>query len=191
MSLPTNYIGLSHIDLETICQIADLKCKIALSDDDDFVDKISKGPQVVKKLLAEGQVIYGVSTGVGDNCGTAVEPDLIKEYPNHLIQVHGCAMGSLFSSKETRAIIATRLISLAKGNSGVGMELLQSIARLLQHDILPRIPQEGSVGASGDLSHLSYIGAVVSGFRTVEYLGKVMKATDALEMVSKKYRLLR
>lgn len=183
MSLPTKYIGLSHVDLESISRIADLKCKISLSEDEEFKEKIAKGPQVLKRLLAEGHIIYGITTGIGENCGTTVEPELIKEFPNHVIRYHGCALGPLFSSKETRAIVAARLISLAKGNSGVSMELLQSLICLLQHDILPRIPQEGSVGASGDLSHLSYIGAVICGFRTVEYMGKVMNASEALEMV--------
>lgn len=183
MSLPTKYIGRNHIDLETITQIADMKCKIELSDDDYFVNKIAKGPQLVKKLLAEGRVIYGVTTGVGENCGAVVQPELIAQYPNHVIQFHGCALGSLFSPAETRAIVAARLVSLAKGNSGVRMELLQALACLLQHDILPRIPQEGSVGASGDLSHLSYIGAVICGFRTVDFMGKIMNASEALEIV--------
>lgn len=191
MSLPTIYIGLSHIDLETIGQIADKKCKIALSDDVDFVNKINLGPQIVKKLIAEGKVIYGVTTGLGENCGSVVEAELMQEYPNRMIQFHGCALGTLFPSDETRAIVAARLISLAKGNSGIRMELLRAIINLLQYDILPRIPQEGSVGASGDLSHLSYIGAVICGYRTVEYLGKVMKASEALEMVRNAMQLSR
>lgn len=177
------YIGLNHVDLETIGQIAIRNCEVQLSDDKEFVDKINKGPEVVKELLAKGHIIYGVSTGVGDNCGVHVNPELIKEYPNHIIRFHGCALGALFPTDETRAIIATRLISLAKGNSGVRMELLRAILSLLQHDILPRIPQEGSVGASGDLSHLSYIGAVICGYRNVDYLGKTMEASKALEMV--------
>jgi histidine ammonia-lyase len=63
------------------------------------------------------------------------------------------------------------------------MELLEQLAALLQHDILPRIPQEGSVGASGDLSHLSYIGAVISGDRDVLCKGQVMRADLALAKV--------
>ncbi|XP_037047672.1 histidine ammonia-lyase-like isoform X2 [Bradysia coprophila] len=186
MSLPTAYIGLNHIDIETIGQIANMKCKIALSDDDCFVNKITKGPQLIKQLLAEGRVIYGVTTGLGASCETVVEAELMQQYPNNVIQYHGSALGPLFSPEETRAIIAARLVSLAKGNSGVRMELLQALACLLQHDILPRIPQEGSVGASGDLSHLSYIGAVICGFRTVNYLGKVMKTSEVLEIVGAK-----
>lgn len=79
----------------------------------------------------------------------------------------------------------TRLISLARGNSGVRLELLAQLTALLRHDVLPRIPQEGSVGASGDLSHLSYIGAVISGHRDVLYHGQVMPADAALAKVHK------
>lgn len=63
------------------------------------------------------------------------------------------------------------------------MEVLDQLTALLKHDILPRIPSQGSVGASGDLSHLSYIGAAISGFRDVLYEGKIMSAAKALELV--------
>ncbi|KAJ6641306.1 Histidine ammonia-lyase [Pseudolycoriella hygida] len=182
MSLPIKYIGNGLINLETICQIAERRCEIALSEDSEFVNKILKGPQVLKELIEGGKVIYGVTTGIGENCGAAVEQEIMNEYPNKILRVHGCALGPLFTSTETRAIVAARLLSLAQGNSGIRMELLKAIIALLQHDILPRIPQEGSVGASGDLSHLSYIGAVVCGYRSVEYLGTVMEASEALKL---------
>lgn len=72
---------------------------------------------------------------------------------------------------------------MAKGHSGVRYEFLEQLVALIQHDILPRIPREGSVGASGDLCHLSYIGAVMSGFRDVLFEGKVIPAEDALKKV--------
>lgn len=187
MSLPVKQIGLNDITLEDIGELANLKTQIILSDDEHFVKKITKGTEIVKMLLAQGHKIYGVTTGIGSNSNVNVEPALFKELPYHLVLVNGCALGSLFSPKETRSIIAARLISLAKGNSGVSMELLDSLVCLLKHDILPRIPQEGSVGASGDLSHLSYIGAVICGFRTVDYMGQVMEASKALEIVSKQH----
>lgn len=69
---------------------------------------------------------------------------------------------------------------MAKGNSGVRLELLQQLAAMISQNVLPLIPQEGSVGASGDLSLLSYIGATISGFRDVKYNGTTMKADVAL-----------
>lgn len=183
MALPTIHIGLQNISIQNIGDLANLKSNIRLSDDPEFVRKISLGPQILKKLLHEGHVIYGVTTGLGENCRVAVAPELLREYPNHVIRFHGCALGPLFSSAETRAIVAARLVSLAKGNSGISLELLECLAGLLKHDVLPRIPQEGSVGASGDLSHLSYIGAVICGYRTVHYKGLVMEASEALNKV--------
>src|SRR5262249_59942682 len=76
---------------------------------------------------------------------------------------HGCGLGEYLSAVQTRAVMATRLTSLCKGFSGVSLELLQQIVKLLQRDLLPLIPSEGSVGASGDLTPLSYLAAGLFG----------------------------
>ncbi|XP_021965031.1 histidine ammonia-lyase [Folsomia candida] len=179
-------IGNKTITVEEIGEIAGKVKTPALSSDPIFVERIKKGPLLVEKLLKERHVIYGVNTGVGENCGAFVTPELTAVLPSHVIRFHGCALGRFFTEEETRAIMTARLISLARGNSGVRLELLAQLTALLRHDVLPRIPQEGSVGASGDLSHLSYIGAVISGHRDVLYHGQVMPADAALAKVGLK-----
>ena len=88
---------------------------------------------------------------------------MVAELPRHLYTYHGCGLGEYFTPAQTRAMIATRLTSLCKGFSGVSVELLEQMVRLLQRDLLPIIPSEGSVGASGDLTPLSYLAAVLCG----------------------------
>jgi len=95
------------------------------------------------------------------------------------------------SPEETRAVLATRLASLSQGMSGVSMTLLEQLAALLQHDILPLIPAEGSVGASGDLTPLSYVAAVLCGEREVLYQGERCMAADALRQAGLKPLRLR
>ena len=94
-------------------------------------------------------------------------------------QFHGCGLGSHFDAHQTRAILAVRLTSLARGFSGVRYKLLQQLATLLTLDILPQMPQEGSVGASGDLTPLSYLAAVLAGERDVLYQGE-RQSTDTV-----------
>jgi histidine ammonia-lyase len=89
-------------------------------------------------------------------------------------------MGALLTPEQTRAVIATRLNSLVQGYSGVSLLLLEQLTALLQHDILPLIPAEGSVGASGDLTPLSYVAAVLCGEREVLYGGERVSAAAAL-----------
>ncbi|EQD28324.1 Phenylalanine/histidine ammonia-lyase, partial [mine drainage metagenome] len=87
--------------------------------------------------------------------------------PVHLIQYHGCGLGRYFDEPTAAAIVATRLVSLAYGFSGVRFDVLRQLHALLEYRIIPLIPEEGSVGASGDLTPLSYVAAVLMGERDV------------------------
>ncbi|MBX9705554.1 MAG: aromatic amino acid ammonia-lyase, partial [Gammaproteobacteria bacterium] len=158
------------LTIEDIVAIADNQCDVKLSDTADFVKAIDAGAALLQQLLEQDGLIYGVTTGYGDSCTVGVPLDLIDELPMHLTRFHGCGLGQHFSHKQARAIMTVRLCSLAKGNSGVSYELLTRIAQLLKQDIAPLIPQEGSVGASGDLTPLSYLSAVLIGERSVSYL---------------------
>jgi histidine ammonia-lyase len=105
---------------------------------------------------------------------------LAAELPRHLYTYHGCGLGEYLTQAQTRAVIATRLTSLCKGFSGVSVELLEQLVRLLHAGLLPRIPSEGSVGASGDLTPLSYLAAVLCGEGEVWGEGAAVAAAVAL-----------
>jgi histidine ammonia-lyase len=152
-----------RLKIEDIVAIADQSAGVTLSDSPEFRGAIARGADFLDRVMREDGVIYGVTTGYGDSCTVTVQPELIAELPHHLYTFHGCGLGEYFSPAETRALIATRLTSLCRGFSGVSIELLDQMVRLLQRDILPRIPSEGSVGASGDLTPLSYLAAVLCG----------------------------
>jgi histidine ammonia-lyase len=170
----------SRLKIEDIVDIAEGSAKIALSDAAAFRSGIERGADFLNRLLREEGTIYGVTTGYGDSCTVTVPLDLVAELPRQLYVYHGCGLGEYLSPVQTRAVMATRLTSLCKGFSGVSLDLLQQIVRLLQCDLLPLIPSEGSVGASGDLTPLSYLAAVLCGEGEVWRNGVHVNAAQAL-----------
>jgi histidine ammonia-lyase len=174
------YFDDGRLQIEDIVAIARGSACAVLSDAPEFRALITRGAEFLDRLLREDGVIYGVTTGYGDSCTVTVPPELVGELPHHLYTYHGCGLGEYFSPEQTRAIMATRLASLCKGYSGVSIELLEQIARLLDKGLLPLIPSEGSVGASGDLTPLSYLAAVLCGEREVWRDGEQLPAAQAL-----------
>ncbi len=173
-------IGIDRLRIEDIVALARRDRDARLAPDASFRARITRGADFVDRLIAEDGVVYGISTGYGDSCTVTIPAELIPELPHHLYAYHGCGLGRMLDPEETRAVLATRLVSLAQGMSGVSLGLLEQIEALLCHDILPQIPAEGSVGASGDLTPLSYVAAALCGERAVSLDGVTMPAGDAL-----------
>ncbi|MDL3986984.1 HAL/PAL/TAL family ammonia-lyase [Shewanella xiamenensis] len=163
--------GRQLLTLEQVVAVAK-GAKVKLCDDADYQEYIQKGARFIDSLLHEEGVVYGVTTGYGDSCTVNVSLDLVHELPLHLSRFHGCGLGEVLSVMQARAVMACRLNSLAIGKSGVTYELLKRIETLLNLNIVPVIPEEGSVGASGDLTPLSYLAAVLVGEREVIYQGE-------------------
>ncbi|CUI03556.1 HAL/PAL/TAL family ammonia-lyase [Massilia antarctica] len=170
-----------RLTIEDIVDIARGTASAVLSPDPVFRAAIARGADFLDRLLREDGTIYGVTTGYGDSCTVSIPPDLVAELPHHLYTYHGCGLGEYLTPAQTRAVMATRLASLSKGFSGVSVELLEQIARLLDAGLLPLIPSEGSVGASGDLTPLSYLAAVLCGEREVWRDGVQTPAAQALK----------
>lgn len=170
----------NRLQIEDIVDIANGTASASLSDDPAFRSMIARGADFLDRLLREDGTVYGVTTGYGDSCTVTVPPELVAELPHHLYTYHGCGLGEYLTPAQTRAVMATRLTSLSKGFSGVSVELLEQIVRLLDAGLLPLIPSEGSVGASGDLTPLSYLAAVLCGEREVWRDGVQVLAAQAL-----------
>ncbi|MCG9781701.1 aromatic amino acid ammonia-lyase [Vibrio brasiliensis] len=169
--------GAQALTIEDVVAIAQ-GANASLNNSREFTTKIDKGVLFLERLLKEEGVIYGVTTGYGDSCTVAIPPELVDELPLHLTRFHGCGLGEVLSHQQARAVLATRLCSLAQGVSGVTHDLLNQIVTLINQDISPRIPQEGSVGASGDLTPLSYLAAALIGERDVIYKGEVRPTAE-------------
>ncbi len=171
------HFGHRALSLEDVVAVA-RGAKAKLKESHDYQTYIQKGANFIDSLLNEEGVVYGVTTGYGDSCTVTVGLDLVHELPLHLTRFHGCGLGEILSPMQARAVMACRLSSLAVGKSGVSYELLQRIETLLNLNITPVIPEEGSVGASGDLTPLSYLAAVLVGERDVIYEGVRQPTAD-------------
>ncbi|WP_417439845.1 HAL/PAL/TAL family ammonia-lyase [Idiomarina abyssalis] len=179
------------LTIKDVVEIANGKAQAALSDAPEFVEKVDAGVRFLDELLEQDGVIYGVTTGYGDSCTVTVPENLVNELPIHLTRFHGCGLGDTFDEQETRAILATRLSSLAQGYSGVSWELLERLVVMLNENMLPLIPKEGSVGASGDLTPLSYIAGALIGERDVRFRDKVMNSAEAFKELGMSVHKLR
>ncbi|QSX40656.1 HAL/PAL/TAL family ammonia-lyase [Shewanella cyperi] len=176
------HVGRRMLSLEQVVAIAE-GASVSLCKDDDYREYIQKGARFIDSLLHEEGVVYGVTTGYGDSCTVNVGLDLVHELPLHLSRFHGCGMGEILSVPQARAVMACRLNSLAIGKSGVSYELLERIETLLNLNVVPAIPEEGSVGASGDLTPLSYLAAILVGERDVIYQGQRRPAIEVLQQL--------
>jgi histidine ammonia-lyase len=171
-----------HICLDDFEAITKNGKSIELSDDIDYIEIINKGNLIIKDCIKNNIPIYGVTTGFGDSCRRQISYNDAKALQSNLVKYHGCGIGAYFSPSETLGIMLLRLISNARGYSGVRYVLLKQIEQFINKRILPLIPEKGSVGASGDLTPLSYLAATLTGRRKVLFNGEIIDASEALRI---------
>ncbi len=148
----------------------------------DVQKRINECRALVEKALVSGRTIYGINTGFGYLSDVRIEDDKLTQLQENLVRSHACGVGDYASPEVVRGMLFLRVHTFSLGNSGVSLDCVQTLLALLQHDILPMIPSQGSVGASGDLAPLSHLALGLLGEGKVLYRGKVMPAKEALEI---------
>lgn len=135
----------------------------------------------VQKLLTEGRVAYGITTGFGAFKDRVIPPDQVEELQRNIIISHAVGLGTPYDIAHTRAIMLIRANTLARGHSGVRLQTLELLLALLNAGIHPVIPQKGSLGASGDLAPLAHMSLSLIGEGQAEYRGRVISSREALQ----------
>jgi histidine ammonia-lyase len=179
-AMPVVTIGSSKLRIDDVMAVATGAARLALDGSPAFRHELNRSVELLDRLIRGNQAIYGVTTGFGASCETPVPADLTSAMATNLVQFHGCGTGRILGETEAVAAMIVRLKSLAEGRSGVRPVLLERLCDLINRRIVPQIPAEGSVGASGDLTPLSYIAAALIGQREVAFDGRVIPAADAL-----------
>lgn len=134
----------------------------------------------VRRWVEEGRIVYGVTTGFGDLASVVIPRDKSKLLQENLLMSHSCGYGEAYPEDTVRAIMLLRVNTLTRGYSGISLATLQQMVDYLNAGIHPIVPQQGSVGASGDLCPLSHIAISLIGKGEVIYKGKKMPASDAM-----------
>ncbi|NUM36306.1 MAG: aromatic amino acid lyase [Candidatus Brocadiae bacterium] len=174
-------IGKQHITIQNVGSVVYGNAKVKVSDDRIYRDQIEANVCFLQESLKNGMAIYGTTTGFGDSSKQSISEKNAEELQKRLVQYHQCGTGAKFHPDQTIAIMLARLVGLAKGYSGVRYSILETLAKMINERITPIIFVEGSVGASGDLTPLSYIAGSLTGMGEVVWNGKILSAREALE----------
>lgn len=175
--------GCEPLSIDDVVMLSRRRARAELSAEVSFRARLTRATECLDELLVRHGSIYGVTTGYGESCTEDVPPELISALPERLYTFHGCGTGRLLDAEETRAVLTVRIASLCKGYSAVGAPLLEQMVAMLDGDVLPCIPAEGSVGASGDLTPLSYVAAAMCGEREVMFEQQRTAAREALAQI--------
>lgn len=142
---------------------------------------VIRSREAVEKIVSEQRVVYGINTGFGKFSDVLIEPSHVEELQLNLIRSHACGVGDPFPEVVAKAMLLLRANALLKGFSGARPVVIERLLELLNKEIIPVVPQQGSLGASGDLAPLAHLALVLVGEGEVYYQGRRMNARDALE----------
>lgn len=129
----------------------------------EALDRVRKSREAVDRIVQNDKTVYGINTGFGKFSDVKIDEKDTKALQLHLIRSHACGVGEPFPETVSRAMVVLRLNALLKGFSGIRVEVLERFAFMVNNGIHPVIPQQGSLGASGDLAPLSHLALVLLG----------------------------
>ncbi len=134
----------------------------------------------VARILDRGEAVYGVNTGFGKLAGVRIETGQLEQLQRNIVLSHAAGVGPPMPTAIVRLMLSLKLASLARGASGVRPETLALLQALIEQDLTPVIPAQGSVGASGDLAPLSHLAAVMIGVGQAIWKGEILSAAEGL-----------
>ena len=135
----------------------------AISLDEAALARVAENRGVIDRILKEGRTVYGINTGFGQFATVVIPPDQLQQLQLNLIRSHAAGVGEALTKAQTRALMAARINCLLKGFSGIRPEPVRLLAECLNKSVLPVVPSQGSVGASGDLAPLAHVALLLVG----------------------------
>lgn len=181
--MPTIALGEPVLPLSAFVAIARGGARIKLSR--DVRSRVRSSREQVERAVAGGATIYGINTGFGKLAGVRIPDDQLAQLQQNLLLSHATGVGEPLRPEVSRLAFALRIHNLAIGNSGVRLALLEQAMALFDNDLIPVIPSQGSVGASGDLAPLSHMALPLIGRGQVHFGKKVISGKKALEKIGR------
>lgn len=173
--------GLSFADFR-----AALKGPVAIAISAEAHSAVAKSHAAILRMLKSGDAIYGVNTGFGKLASARIAEGDLAQLQVNLVRSHAAGIGEPLKDATVRLILLLKLQSLALGHSGLSPETFATLAGLIEKDVLPVIPGQGSVGACGDLAPLAHMGLVLIGEGEAHYKGERMPGAQALKLAGLK-----
>ncbi|MBN2229494.1 MAG: histidine ammonia-lyase [Candidatus Thorarchaeota archaeon] len=167
------------LSIEDVVQVARYKKKVELAV--AAIEKIKKSRDVVETAINEGRTVYGVNTGFGELASVSISRVDLASLQVNLIRSHCVGVGDPFVVEVVRGMMLLRANALAKGYSGVRPDVIITLIEMLNAGVVPVVPQQGSVGSSGDLAPLAHMVLVMIGEGEAFYKGKRVPGWDAME----------
>jgi histidine ammonia-lyase len=152
--------------------------------DPGALPRMQQSRDAVEKIVREGRVAYGVTTGFGRFKDKIISRDQVHELQLNLVRSHAAGVGPELSQEEVRAMLLVRANTLAIGRSGVRPKVVQLLLDLLNNDVHPRVPSQGSLGASGDLAPLAHLSLVLIGEGEARIGDEILPGAEALRRVN-------
>lgn len=148
---------------------------------EEAYQKVDHSRKVVDKIIDQEKTIYGITTGFGLFCDVLISKEKVKDLQVNLIRSHACGVGKSFDEPVALLMMVLRLNTMLKGHSGVTRDLVDQLKLYINKRIIPVVPEQGSLGASGDLAPLSHMALTLIGEGEVFYLGERQPTHKVLE----------
>ncbi|HYM95220.1 MAG TPA: aromatic amino acid ammonia-lyase, partial [Chitinophagaceae bacterium] len=178
--MPANFkYGIEKMNILEAIGIASGKIKAVLNR--EAAGKIEKSSNEVQQIVKNNKTVYGVNTGFGILSNTKISEEDTATLQYKLLQSHSVGVGDPISPEIAKIMLITKVHSLAQGYSGVKLKTVERITWHIENDVIPVVPEKGSVGASGDLAPLAHLFLPLIGLGEVFYNGKRQKAKDVLD----------
>ena len=170
-------ISAEQLTVEKIKEIIDKNYKLELSD--EAKTKVQKCRQYLDdKMQNQKEPIYGITTGFGSLCNVSIDKEQLSQLQKNLVMSHACSLGDEVPQEIVKLMLLLKIQSLAYGHSGVQTLTIQRLIDFFNNDVLPIVYQQGSLGASGDLSPLAHLCLPLLNLGKVNYEGKIYDATE-------------
>ncbi|ERL62278.1 Histidine ammonia-lyase [Piscirickettsia salmonis] len=171
----------SPLTLAMLKQVIDGPVKLKVTE--AVWQDVRKSRAVVMDVIAKEKTVYGINTGFGILAKRSISHHQLETLQKNIILSHAAGVGDYLDDATVRLILVLKLKALLRGYSGISEKVVNALTALVNHEVYPCIRAQGSVGASGDLAPLSYIGAVLLGEGKVRIGGKVLPAGEGLKQL--------
>ena len=167
-------IGDHDLTLEEFVAVAKYHAEIRIAG--QAIEKMTQSRQLVEQIVQRNDAAYGITTGFGELSRVSVDKGMSDKLSTNLVLSHSVATGESYSEEQVRGMMLLLCNSLSKGYSGCRVKLVEILIDMLNRDVIPVVPQKGSLGASGDLAPLSHIALLLLGKGKASYQGEILEA---------------